>query len=133
MAEQHIITKLEDKRKELSRLVTVKERELSRARSDSRALDSTIRLYNPDHELPIIGARRPLAGISTFISRRSQKGSETWHETGAAMSPPSGNNFTYTITKDKDMNYDNLDVVSHLAFYRAVSRGLAQSRRMFCW
>ena len=128
MAEQHVVTKLEDKRKELSRLVAVKERELSKAKSDLRALDSTIRLYKPDHELPMIGARRPSGGNKYFhfgeISDRIRDVIRDW----SGNEPPSSNDFIYTIAKAKDIDYDNLDEVSRLAFYRAVSRGFAQSR-----
>lgn len=121
-----IISALMKKRKEILAALTKYEREVTEHRSALRTCDAAIRLYKPEHDLPIVGPNRRAKGPNRFfksgeVSMLIQDFMRDWE----GEESPHSNDVIYSLAELKGIQYDKLDESTRISFYKAVARGLS--------
>ena len=123
---QPVIAALLKKREEIKTSLRQHEREVTDLRSALRTCDAAIRLYNPDHDLPIIGPNRRAKGPNRFfkpgeISIVIQDFMREWD----GEESPHTNDVIYSLAELKGIQYDKLEETTRISFYKSVARGLS--------
>ena len=127
---EHVISGLLKKRKELAKELSIHERAADQAKASLIALDSTIRLYQPDHELPTTGPIRRDGRRNRFfaigeITPLIRDFMREWDEDRS----PSSNDVIYALAKIKAIHYDELPDKQREAFYKSIQQALKRGVR----
>jgi len=115
----NIVSGLLKKRIELVALLSEQEKALQQTKASVNALDATIRLYHPEHELDVIGpARRKSTKYFDFgeITPLVRDFFREWDQERS----PTTNDAIYALAQMKAIDYDALDKARRQAFYKSI-------------
>jgi len=120
-----IVSGLLKKRTELASKLAEQDKALQQTKADMLAIDATIRLYQPDHELPVLGPVRRQGKRKRFfeageITPLIRDFMREWSEDRS----PSSNDVIYALAKIKAIHYDELTDKHRQAFYKSIQQAL---------
>ena len=123
---QPVVAALLKKREEIKTSLVKHEREVTDLRSALRTCEAAIRLYKPDHELPVYGTNRRARGPNRFfkpgeVSMLIQDFMREW----SGEESPHSNDIIYSLAELKGIQYEKLEEATRVSFYKAVARGLS--------
>ena len=125
-----VLSGLIKKREELAVEITKYERDINSTRIALRAVDASIRLYDPDYQpASSIGkVRRSTPNRWFAMGECIELIQDTLREWDGAE-PPTTNDFVYALAAIKQVDYDNVDDNSRRGFYKSVFRSLRHGEK----
>ena len=122
---QNVISGLLKKRKELLHDLAECEAALDKAKGTLQSLDDTIRLYQPDIDLPIsTPAKRRYKRSEYFMAGELTPMIKDYLREYTGSKPPSTLDIVEAVASHKEMDYQSLEHTKQQTFYKCVRKAL---------
>ena len=122
---KNVISGLLKKRKELLHDLAERQAELDKVSDTLRSLDCTIRLYQPDIDLPIsTPAKRRYKRSEYFMARELTPMIKDYLREYRDTKPPSTLDIVEAVATQKKIDYQSLEHTKQQTFYKCVRKAL---------
>ncbi len=122
---KNVVSGLLKKRKELLHDLAERQAELDKVSDALRSLDSTIRLYQPDIDLPTsTPGRRRYKRSEYFMAGELTPMIKDYLREYSGSKPPSTLDIVEAVASHKEMDYQSLEHTKQQTFYKCVRKAL---------
>ena len=122
---KNVISGLLKKRKELLHDLAECEAALDKAKGTLQSLDDTIRLYQPDIDLPIsTPAKRRYKRSEYFMAGELTPMIKDYLREYTGSKPPSTLDIAEAVASHKEMDYQSLEYTKQQTFYKCIRKAL---------